>query len=126
MLEFSVTLHIIPLPQCYQFAEMEKKLAYEQRIREVKFGSISPLRFSTTGPGATVVIKSLASMIADKQEQPYSKTFWRLCKHSFSLLRSPVICLCGSCSSIWRNGPYIGGHHAFIFKLNFKHIYNLL
>ena len=27
---------------------------------------------------------------------------------------------------IWRNGPYIGGHHAFIFKLNFKHIYNLL
>ena len=27
---------------------------------------------------------------------------------------------------IWRNGPYLGGHHAFIFKLNFKHIYNLL
>ena len=27
---------------------------------------------------------------------------------------------------IWRNGPYIGGHHAFIFKLNFKHIYYLL
>ena len=27
---------------------------------------------------------------------------------------------------IWRNGPYIGGHHAFIFKLNFKHIYNLV
>ena len=27
---------------------------------------------------------------------------------------------------IWRNGPYIGGHHAYIFKLNFKHISNLL
>ena len=31
-----------------------------------------------------------------------------------------------SINTIWRNGPYIGGHHAFIFKLNFKHIYNLL
>ena len=26
---------------------------------------------------------------------------------------------------IWRNGPYIGGHLAFFFKLNFKHVYNL-
>ena len=26
---------------------------------------------------------------------------------------------------IWRNGPYIGGHLAFYFKLNFKHVYNL-
>ena len=32
----------------------------------------------------------------------------------------------GRVDCIWRNGPYIGGHHAFIFKLNFKHIYNLL
>ena len=29
------------------------------------------------------------------------------------------------CEIIWRNGPYIGGHLAFIFKLNFKHVYNL-
>ena len=27
--------------------------------------------------------------------------------------------------NIWRNGPYIGGHLAFFFKLNFKHVYNL-
>ena len=27
--------------------------------------------------------------------------------------------------SIWRNGPYIGGHLAFFFLLNFKHVYNL-
>ena len=30
------------------------------------------------------------------------------------------------CVLIWRNGPYIGGHLAFFFKLNFKHVYNLL
>ena len=27
---------------------------------------------------------------------------------------------------ISRNGPYIGGHLAFYFKLNFKHVYNVL
>ena len=31
--------------------------------------------------------------------------------------------MCVNC--IWRNGPYIGGHLAFFFKLNFKHVYNL-
>ena len=36
---------------------------------------------------------------------------------------------CGDCAfvcvCIWRNGLYIGGHLAFFFKLNFKHVYNL-
>ena len=27
---------------------------------------------------------------------------------------------------ISRNGPYIGGHLAFYFKLNFKQVYNVL
>ena len=27
---------------------------------------------------------------------------------------------------ISRNGPYIGGHLAFYFKFNFKHVYNVL
>ena len=29
-------------------------------------------------------------------------------------------------SAISRNGPYIGGHLAFYFKLNFKQVYNVL
>ena len=50
----------------------EKKRAYEQRIREIEFGSFSPLVFSTK-----VVFKRLASANSDKQEQPYSKAlFW--------------------------------------------------
>ena len=48
---------------------------------EVEFGSFSPLVFSTAGIRIrpychTIVIKRLASMIADKQEQPYSKTLF--------------------------------------------------
>ena len=31
----------------------------------------------------------------------------------------------GLTGDIWRNGPYIGGHLALYFKLNFKHVYNL-
>ena len=33
---------------------------------------------------------------------------------------------CITCVSISRNGPYIGGHLAFYFKLNFKQVYNVL
>ena len=32
----------------------------------------------------------------------------------------------GRALSISRNGPYIGGHLAFYFKLNFKQVYNVL
>ena len=46
---FCATLSKVPLPQCYRRAELEKKRAYEQRIREIEFGSFSPLVFSTTG-----------------------------------------------------------------------------
>ena len=91
---FCATLSKVPLPQCYRRAELEKKRAYEQRIREIEFGSFSPLVFSTTGglgSTATVVFKRLASLIADKQ--PYSKTlFWLRCKVSFSLLIGQLSC----------------------------------
>ena len=100
---FCATLSKVPLPQYYRRAELEKKRAYEQRIREIEFGSLSPIVFSSTGrlgSTATVIFKKLASLIADKQEQPYSKKlFWLHCKVSFSLLRSAIICLCGSRST---------------------------
>ena len=103
---FCATLSKVPLPQCYRHAELEKTRAYEQHIQEIEFGSFSPLVFSTTGglgSTATVVFKRLASLIADKQEQPYSKTLFRLCcKVSFSLLRSAIMCLHGSRSSYHR------------------------
>ena len=112
MLGFSIPLSNVPLPQCYRRTELEKKQAYEPHIREIEFGSFSPLVFSTTGglgSTATVVFKRLASLIADKQEQPYSKTlFWLRCKLSFSLLRSAVMCFRDSRSS------YTIGHNIFL------------
>ena len=85
------------LPQCYRQNELEKKRAYDERVREIEHGSFSPLVFSTTGgmgTTATVVYKRLASLIADKQNKPYSRTVhWLRCRLSFSLLRSAIMCL---------------------------------
>ena len=91
------------LAQCYRRNEQEKKRSYEERVREVEHGSFSPLIFSTSGglgPIATVVYKRIASLIAEKRDQPYSRTlFWLRCKLSFSLLRSAIMCIRGSRSS---------------------------
>ena len=92
------------LTQCYHRNELEKRRAYDERIREVEHGSFSPLVFSAAGGmGATanVVYKRIASLIADKHNKPYSKTMnWLRCRLSFSLLRSAVMCLRGSRSSL--------------------------
>ena len=92
------------LTQCYRRNELEKRRAYDERIREVEHGSFSPLVFSAAGGmGATanVVYKRIASLIADKHNKPYSKTMnWLRCRLSFSLLRSAVMCLRGSRSSL--------------------------
>ena len=57
------------LAQCFQRNELEKRRAYDERVREIEHGSFSPLVFSTSGsmgPTATVVYKRLASMITEK------------------------------------------------------------
>ena len=80
------------MSQCYRKNELEKKRCYEQRIREIEHGSFSPLVFSTSGgmgPTATTVYKRIASMMAQKQDKPYSRSLhWIRCKLSYSLLRS--------------------------------------
>ena len=90
--------------KCYRKNELEKKRAYDQRIREVEHGSFSPLVFSTSGgmgPTVTVVYRRLASMIADKRKETYHKTlFWLRCLLCFSLLRSAIACLRGARSSL--------------------------
>ena len=80
--------------------EQEKRRAYDQRIREVEHSYFSPLVFTSSGgmgPTAKVVYKKLASMLAMKQNRPYSQTMdWLRCTLSFSLLRSAIMCLRGS------------------------------
>ena len=101
---FAQSLHNTSLSQCYRQNELQKKRAYDQRVRELEHGSFSPLVFSTTGgmgPTATTVYKRLASLIATKHNKTYSKTIhWLRCRLNFSLLRSAIMCLRGSRSSL--------------------------
>ena len=56
--------------------------AYEQRVREVEHGSFTPLVMSLTGGcgnAANICYKRLASMLADKRDQPYSTSSPSLC-----------------------------------------------
>ena len=81
-------------PHCYRKHEQEKKRQYEQRVREVKHASFTPLVLSATGGMAnevTVFYKRLASCLAIKWDQPYSATMsWLRCRLTFGGL-APVV-----------------------------------
>ena len=52
------------------------------------------------GSAATVTYKRLASLLATKWSQPYSRIMgWIRCRISFSLLRSAITCLRGARST---------------------------
>ncbi len=101
---FAPSYHNIPLSQCHKRNEQVKRRAYDERVREIERGSFSPLVFSTSGgmgTTATVVYKRLASLIAEKRDKPYGRTMhWLRCRLNFSPLRSAIMCLRGSRSSI--------------------------
>ena len=88
--------------------EGEKCRAYEERVREVERGSFTPLVFSSLGgmgKAATVMYCRLANLLSDKWNSPYSLTMgWLRCSLSFSLLRSSLMCLRGSCSNFGSPG----------------------
>ena len=65
------------------------------RIRDIDHGSFSPLVFASTGgmdKDASVVVKKLASSIAEKTQQRYSDVVGLLRVHlSFVLLRAALL-----------------------------------
>ena len=92
------------LGQCYCRNELEKQRVYDGRVKGVEHGIFSPLVFSTTDGmwnTTAIVYKLIASLIADKQNKPYSKTLHKLrCRLSFrcSFQRScavEVVCAVG-------------------------------
>ena len=101
---FAPSYRKTPIATCYRAQERAKMRAYEQRVQEVEGGTISPLVFTTSGgmgPTATIVYKRIASMIAEKRDQPYSITMkWIRCRISFALIRSAIMCLRGNRSRI--------------------------
>ena len=75
---------------------------YEECIREIEYGSFTPLNFSCSGGMGllvTIVYKLLASLIPKKSGQIYSMTlYWLRCRLSFSQQLLDT-CLRGSRSS---------------------------
>ena len=87
------------LAATYRKQERLKKNAYAQGVIEVEHASFTPLVFSVTGGlgnEANKFYKRLASLLAAKQNEPYSSTLACLrCRLSFSLLWSSIRCIKG-------------------------------
>eukprot|EP00117_Sycon_ciliatum_P033528 scpid19357/ scgid25783/ len=87
------------LPAVYKRHEQEKRRRYEERITNVEHASFSPVVLSCTGgygKAATALYARLASMLADKKQEPYSATISYIrCKLSFALIRAAVASLRG-------------------------------
>ncbi len=70
----------------------------------MEHATFTPVALSTTGgiaKEASISIKKLASMLANKWEHSYSSTLqWLRCRLSFSLLRSSIQAIRGARSSI--------------------------
>ena len=85
------------LPAIYRQHEVQKCREYGDRVHEVEHGAFTPLVFTTGGgaaPAATVFLKRLAGMLANKRGMAYSATMgWLRCAIGFCLLRSSLMCI---------------------------------
>ena len=91
----------------YKRHEQAKKREYGQRVRDIECGVFTPLVFSTNGgmgQEASTFYKRLADMIAQKRKHTYSVVMgWLRCRLSFALIRSSVMSIRGSRSSLYRS-----------------------
>ena len=71
-----------------------------ERVRRIEHATLKPLVFTCTGgagPAATQCLKRLGSQLADKHQMAYSQAMgWLICRLSFALLRSSILCLRGA------------------------------
>ena len=88
------------LKAAYKTNENLKKRSYSKRVNLIDQGTFTPLVFTCFGGMArecAVFYNRLSEMIAEKRNEPVSKTKnWIRTRLSFSLLRSQIICLRGS------------------------------
>ena len=93
----ALTYHKLQLPSAYQRQEREKKRLCEQRVHEIELASFTPLVFSSSGgmsKSTSVAYKRLASLLAEKRDQPYSLVmagYVAALDSLFSDLLSPVL-----------------------------------
>ena len=88
-------------------------------LAEIKHGSFRPLVFSATGgmaPAATIAYKRLASLLADKHKQDYSKMIsWLRCsvfsgKVSYHVFERSTFLLPPTCQTSIQWGSFGCGH----------------
>ena len=89
-----------------QERERSREITNRESVKSNSIGAFTPLMFSTPGgmaKCASVTYKRLASLLSTKHDQPYSLVIaWLCCHLSFSLLRSAITFLRGTCSSSGR------------------------
>ena len=90
--------------QIYRLHENEKKRQYSSRVLDIEHRTFTPLIFTTTGGMGKECLNyhsRLAELIAIKKGEDYAKTIsWIRARTSFALLRSALICLRGTRSTI--------------------------
>ena len=80
----------------------EKRNKYEQHIRETEHATFAPFVLSSSGGmgPCAMTVKETRSLLAEKHNVSYSSMMGLLCcRLNFALLRSSIMCICGSRSS---------------------------
>ena len=96
--------------QIYCLHENEKKRQYSRRKLDIEHGTFTPLIFTTTGGMGKECLNyhsRLAELIAIKKGEDYAKTISGIrARTSFVLLRSALICLRGSKSTVRKSWDF--------------------
>ena len=110
----------------YRRHKQAKKREYGQRVRDIERGVFTPLVLSTNGgigKEATIFYKRLADMIAQKRQLSYPMVMgWLRCRLSFASIRSSIMCIRGSRSSLHRpvymDNISLASHEGYVPPLN--------
>ena len=96
--------------QIYRLHKNEKKRQYSSRVLNIEHGTFTPLIFTTTGEMGKECLNyhsRLAELIAIKRGEDYTKTIsWIRARTSFALLRSVLICLRGTRSTVRKSWDF--------------------
>ena len=90
----------------YKQHESAKNREYNHGVQNVEQGVFTPLVLITTGSmgwEASTLYKRLTNMLSQKQDKPYTTVMgWLICRLSFAILLSAIMCIRGTRSSFGR------------------------
>ena len=106
-------LWVLEPQQIYRLHENEKKRQYSSRVLDIKDGTFTTLMFTTGGMGKEFLNyhSRLAELIAIKKGEDFAKTIsWIRATTIFALLRSALICLRGTRSTVRKSWDFRNTH----------------